>query len=101
MNREAKQVKHCRQDYRAAVLSQVAPQARPEWLVRWAQRFASALPGVPCRSRTAEYMKASLSNLGPQANVELWQVEQAQEARRALYQRCLRLPWAQPSASPL
>ncbi len=75
MNREAKQVKQFWQDYRAAVLSQGVPQARTEWLVRWAQRFARALPGVPLRSRTAEHVTAFLSHLGQQANVEPWQVE--------------------------
>jgi hypothetical protein len=32
--------------------------------------------------------------------VEPWQVEQAQEALRVLYQECLPLPWARPWPLP-
>jgi hypothetical protein len=70
MNSEAKQVKQFWQDYRAAVLSQRVPQASAEWLVRWAQRFDSALPGVPLHSRAAEHVKTFLRHLGPQTNGE-------------------------------
>jgi hypothetical protein len=50
---------------------------------------------VPLRSRTAAHVKDFLSHIGQQANVEPWQVEQAQEALRVLYQECLRL-WYSP-----
>jgi integron integrase len=72
------------------------PQARAEWFVRWARRFARFALGVPLRVRTAAHVTAFLSDLEQQANVEPRQVDQAQEALRVLYQECLRLPWARP-----
>jgi hypothetical protein len=52
MLEEINQVKHFWREYRAAVLKQGVPQAKAEWHVRWAQRFARAVPGVPLRART-------------------------------------------------
>jgi hypothetical protein len=94
MQEELKPVKHFWQQYRAAVLGQGVPAARADWLVRWAQRFARAMPGVPLRARTEAHMRAFLCDLGQKAHVEPWQVDQAQEALRMLYQECLPLPWA-------
>jgi integron integrase len=96
MNREAPDKKDFWQQYRAAVLRQGLPQARVEEFVRWARRFARSILGVPLRARTAAHVRAFLSDLGQQANVEPWQVDQAQEALRVLYQECLPLPWARP-----
>jgi integron integrase len=96
MAEDIKRVKDFRQEYRAAVLRQGVPPARIEWFVRWAQRFARAAPGVPLRTRTEAHVRAFLTDLKGQAHVEPWQVEQAQEALRVLYQECLPLPWARP-----
>jgi hypothetical protein len=41
-------------------------------------------------------VRAFLSDLEAQAHVEPWQVEQAREALRVLYQECLPLPRARP-----
>jgi site-specific recombinase XerD len=94
MNREAEQVKPFWQDYRAAVVRQGVPPAKAPWFVRWAQQVAHALPGVPLRSRTAEHVQAFLSHLRQQADTQPWQVDQAQEALRLLYQAVLPVPWA-------
>jgi hypothetical protein len=96
MAENIKRVKDFWQEYRAAVLRQGVPPARAEWFVRWAQRFARAATGVPLRTRTEAHVRAFLSDLEGQAHVEPWQVEQAQEALRVLYQACLPLPWARP-----
>ncbi|MBI3327809.1 MAG: phage integrase N-terminal SAM-like domain-containing protein [Nitrospinae bacterium] len=96
MDAEAKRVNNFWQEYRAAVLRQGVPHARADGLVRWAQRFARAVPGVPLRTRAEADVRAFLSHLAQQAHVEPWQVDQAQEALRVLYQHCLPLPWAQP-----
>ena len=88
MAEDLKRVKEFWQEYRAAVLRQGVAQAKAEWFVRWAQRFARAVPGV------------SLRDLESQTHVEAWQVEQAQEALRVLYQHCLPRPWAQPWPLP-
>jgi hypothetical protein len=55
---------------------------------------------VPLRTRTEAHIRAFLSDLEGQAHVEPWQVEQAQEALRVLYQECLPRPWAQPWPLP-
>jgi Phage integrase, N-terminal SAM-like domain/Phage integrase family len=94
MVEDIKRVKDFWQEYRAAVLRQGLPQARAEWFVRWAQRFARAVPGVPLRTRTEAHVRAFLSDLVQQAHVEPWQVEQALGALRVLYQEYLLLPWA-------
>ena len=96
MQEEVKEVKHFWQEYRAAVLKQGVPIARADWLVRWAQRFARAMPGVPLRARTEAHVRAFLTDLEERDHVEPWQVDQAQQALRVLYQECLPLPWARP-----
>ena len=96
MQEEIKHVKPFWQEYRAAILSQGVSQARADWFVRWAQRFARAVPGVPLRARTQAHVRAFLSDLAQQAHVQPWQVDQAQEALRVLYQQCLPRPWARP-----
>jgi integrase-like protein len=93
---DLKRVKDVWQEYRAAILRQGVPPARAEWFVRWAQRFARAVPGVPLRTRTAAHVRAFLCDLESQAHVESWQVEQAQKALRVLYQEYLLRPWARP-----
>jgi hypothetical protein len=44
-------------------------------------------------------VRAFLTDLGQQAKVEPWQVDQAQEALRVLYQECIPRPWARPGPS--
>jgi hypothetical protein len=92
MQEELKHVKQFWREYRAAVLGQGVPPARAEWLERWAQRFARAMPGVPLRTRTEAHVRAFLCDLRQQAHVEPWQIDQAQEVLRMLYQECLPLP---------
>jgi len=104
MQEEIKQVKQFWQGYRAAVLGQGVPTARADWLVRWAQQFARAMPGIPLHARTEAHVRAFLSDLAHRAHVEPWQVDQAQEAVRVLYQECFPLAWARPwplTAHPL
>jgi Phage integrase, N-terminal SAM-like domain len=96
MQEETKEVKRLWQEYRAAVSSQGVPDSRADWFVRWAQRFAHPMPGIPLRARTKVQVRAFLSDLAQQAHVESWQVNQAQESLRVLYQEFLPLPWAGP-----
>ena len=96
MAEDLKRVKEFWQAYRAAVLRQGVTQAKAEWFVRWAQRFAQAVPGVSLRARTEAHGRAFLRDLESQTHVEAWQVERAPEALRMLYQHCLPRPWAQP-----
>ena len=96
MQEDSKEVKRFWREYRAAVSSHGVPDPRADWFVRWAQRFARAMPGMPLGGRTKAHVRAFLSNLAHQAHVEPWQADQAQEALRVLYQDCLPLPWARP-----
>ena len=100
MAEDLKRVKECWQKYRAAVLRQGVAQAKAEGFVRWAQRFAQAVPGVSLRARTEAHGRAFLRDLDSRTHVEAWQVEQAQEALRVPYQHRLPRPWAQPWPLP-
>jgi hypothetical protein len=70
MAKDIKRVKDCWQEYRPAVLRQGVPPTRADWFVRWAQRFARAMPGVPLRTRTEAHVRAFLSDLEGQAHME-------------------------------
>jgi hypothetical protein len=94
VNRKSPGKKDFWQEYRAVVLGQGVPKVRAEWFVKWARKFASFVRGVPLRLRTAEHVRAFLSGLGHQVNVEQWQMDQAEEALRMLYQEFLGLAWA-------
>jgi len=82
------------ENYRSAVLKLSIPEARAEWYVKWAQRFALSAPGA-LKSRNASHVNAFLDNLSAQTSVEGWQVAQASEALRILYQDVLKVSWAQ------
>jgi hypothetical protein len=101
MVEEITRVKHSWRGYRASVSGQGVPPARAEWFVRWAPRFARAVPGEPLRARTGAHVRGFLRDLETQAHAEPWQVEQAQEALRMLYQERLPLPWARPWPSEI
>ena len=62
-----------------------APKVKAEWYVKWAQRFAHSM----LRECNAEHIRHFLSNLRKQVNVEKWQIEQAVESLRILYQELL------------
>jgi hypothetical protein len=96
MSRDSSEVKNFWQEYQAAVLRQGIPQAKSEWYGRWAQRFTRFVPDLPLRACTAAHVRAFLTDLGHQSKVEPWQVDQAQEALRVLYQECIPRPWARP-----
>jgi hypothetical protein len=57
MHKEPKEVKHFWQEYRAAVSSQGVPDSKVDWFVRWAQRFARAMPSIPLRARTKAHVR--------------------------------------------
>jgi len=58
------------------------------------------MPDVPLRARTAEHVSAFLRGLEQQAHLDPWQVHQAREALRLLYQEFLLLCWARPWPLP-
>jgi len=52
------------------------------------------MPGVPLWARTEAHVRPFLRDLGQQAHVEPWRLDQAREALWMLYQERLPLPWA-------
>jgi hypothetical protein len=71
--------------YLAAVLTRSIPEAKAEWYLIRAQRFAVSSPG-PLRSRTVEQITAFFEDLAAQPNVQEWQTAQASDALKILYQ---------------
>lgn len=63
--------------------------------MKWAQRFARSVQGVPLHLRRSEYVRAFLGYFENQVKVVRWQVEQAAKALSVLYQEFLGLAWAQ------
>jgi integron integrase len=82
------------QKYRAIVLSKGVPEAKSTWYVKWAYKFAVLFEGIPLEARSADHVKSFLIKLRNQLKVERWQVEQASEALRILYQDFLKAVWA-------
>lgn len=79
--------------YHSVVLNHAIPEARAEWYLKWAQRFALSAPGA-LKNRSAEQVNAFLDNLAGQEGIEEWQVIQASEALRILFQDVLKVSWA-------
>lgn len=70
--------------YRYSVISSSIPEAKAEWYLKWAQRFALSSPGA-LNVRKASDVNAFMDRLAAQPGVEIWQVAQASEALRILY----------------
>lgn len=88
--------------YLAAVLARSVSDAKAEWYLKWAQRFAVSASG-PLRNRTVEQITAFLEDLSVQPNVQEWQQVQASDALKILYQDVLNCEWAlswPPSGPP-
>ncbi|UCE07714.1 MAG: site-specific integrase [bacterium] len=69
-----------------------------KWYINWATQFAHSMKGKPLDQCTAEDVNGFLNHLRNQSNVENWQVEQAINALKLLYQDFLRVPWAVPKS---
>jgi integron integrase len=80
--------------YRAVVLQKAVSEARAEWYLKWAQRFALSSSGT-LKSRTMADVNAFLDKLASQPGVQEWQVAQACAALQILYREVLCVPWAQ------
>ncbi|WP_363324373.1 tyrosine-type recombinase/integrase [uncultured Desulfuromonas sp.] len=70
------------------------PETKAIWHVRWAERFAKSVKGVPLRERSPSQVKAFLSDLERQGRFEPWQITQARESLSHLYRGFLKSPWA-------
>ena len=70
------------------------PGHRVRWYVNWSQQFARFLPDLPLAGRQQSHVTAFLANLQTNAALQSWQIDQAGEALRLLYQKLLCTPWA-------
>jgi len=66
------------------------------WHVIWAKRFKAAAATVPLGDRNPEDVKQFLTSLLGNPQITIWQIEQASEALRILYQEVIAAPWARP-----
>jgi integron integrase len=81
-------------DYLPLVMAQGIPEAKARWYVKWAEQFARSVRALPLRNRTAEHVGNYLRDLSGKPNVKGWQIEQAADALKMLYQAFLKIPWA-------
>jgi integron integrase len=81
-------------DYLTVVVSRGVPEAKARWYVKWAEQFARSVRGLPLRNRTAEHVGNYLRDLSLNPNIKSWQIGQASEALKMLYQSFLKIPWA-------
>jgi integron integrase len=59
---------------------------RSLFYVKWAQAFVDFLPGKRLRFRSRQDIKAFLADLGQRPGIEDWQVRQAEQALKILYE---------------
>jgi integron integrase len=81
------------------------PGHRVRWYVNWTQQFARFLPDLPLADRQQSHVTAFLATLQTNPALQPWQIAQAGDALRLLYQKLLRTPWALdgkpwPTAAP-
>lgn len=82
------------QSYQDVAISQKISAKYLKWYLSWAQQFAKSARGVPLKARQAEHVKAFLSNLQNDPNIQPWQITQADDAIRILCREFLKLAWA-------
>ena len=76
-------------EYRTLVVSRGVPEAKAEWYVKWARKFAVSMRGVPLKARTTGHVKAFLADLEKQPGIQKWRVQQAEDALSILYKEFL------------
>ena len=60
--------------------------------VKWGEKFAVSMKGIPLRQRTAEDIIGFIAKLKKDKNLEDWQIDQARKALYILYYKYLKLP---------
>ncbi len=70
------------------------PQKQIIWYIRWIKRFLFFIQGKRLRDCTELQVKTFIEDLSFQANMEIWQRQQAVNALRLLFQYVLKSPWA-------
>ncbi|MHB8880947.1 MAG: integron integrase [Thermodesulfovibrionales bacterium] len=81
-------------DYLTVIISKDVPEAKARWYVNWAEQFARSVRSVPLRTRGPEHIRNYLQDLSTKPNIKEWQIIQASDALKLLYQEFLKVPWA-------
>jgi len=71
--------------YADSVRKAGVPDEQVKWFLRWAERFARAVRGVPIRQRSVEDVRSFLDDLKADERFAPWQVRQARKAVAILY----------------
>jgi integron integrase len=77
--------------YRAFLVEKGIESKLIKWYEHWAVAFAKAFPGVGLRARTPAQIRSFLDNLKSNPSLQQWQIKQAEEAVRLLYDDYLNL----------
>lgn len=81
--------------YRNLVLEKGVPPVKLTWYVNWTYRFAAFFDGIPLEARSIEHIKSFLLKLKREPKIQKWQIDQASELLRILYQDYFNMPWSQ------
>jgi hypothetical protein len=77
--------------YRAFLVEKGTESKLIKLYEHWAVAFAKAFPGVGLRARTPAQIRSFLDNLKSNPSLQQWQIKQAEEAVRLLYDDYLNL----------
>ncbi len=75
--------------------NRIHPKQR-QWYMRWAKRFVQNLNDFPIDRCEKTAVQNYIQGLLHYGNYERWQVEQASDSLRLLFQKMLKLNWAEP-----
>jgi hypothetical protein len=75
--------------YRACAEENRVPPDRSPFYVNWSKTFANFIPEKSLKERTGKDIEAFLTDLGKRPGIADWQVRQAKQALRILYEKFL------------
>ena len=81
--------------YKNRILKEGVTPGKSTWYIKWAYRFAAFFDGIPLETRTSDHVKFFLVRLRRDPRIGEWQIEQASDALRILYQMHFNMTWAQ------
>jgi len=88
------------QDFEAILIEQGVSRERVRWYVRWARMFEQFLSSR-LEDRSETEVNAFLAHLKSEVNIKDWQVGQAADSLRILYQIFFDVPWAHEKTWPV
>ena len=78
-------------DFKRTALESGVKETVAEWYVKWSERFAKSIKGKPLRLRKKEDVVDFLYKLSLEKGIEQWQINQAAEALKCLYNSFLKM----------